>query len=378
MNCNDTAAKPAIRKNITPGLEVMDLQRAGLEETHITVIPLEGESHEAMFQRAAALFTAADAPYGNYKIVTVDVFGVATNSGAFAAAFGKIEWPVTWLVDGDDPLMAGVQIWAISGVEVQPVLLDGKIVGSLFEDEFCRYCRLGGMQPTDGNARREIQARETLERMEKALASVDMVMTQIVRTWFYNHDLLDWYFGFNKVRDGFFAERGLYEQLVPASTGIGGTNPDRLALTSGLLAMDKKTDGVDAFALTSPLQCAALEYGSSFSRAAEIVTPDCRRIFISGTASIEPGGKTVHLDDTEKQIDLTMRVAGAILESRDMNWSDVSRAIVYIRNAEDKPLWEAYSKANGLEDMPTLIAHNVVCRDDLLFEIEADAIKTVE
>jgi hypothetical protein len=45
---------------------------------------------------------------------------------------------------------------------------------------------------------------------------------------------------------------------------------------SGLLAVKTKSKGVRAFEVRSPLQSAAVEYGSSFSRAVEIDLPDHR------------------------------------------------------------------------------------------------------
>ena len=54
--------------------------------------------------------------------------------------------------------------------------------------------------------------------------------------------------------------------------------------------------------LPSPLQCPALEYGSSFSRAAELRTPGWRRVVVSGTASILPGSHEVaHVGDVDAQ-----------------------------------------------------------------------------
>jgi enamine deaminase RidA (YjgF/YER057c/UK114 family) len=80
-----------------------------------------------------------------------------------------------------------------------------------------------------------------------------------------------------------------------------------------------------------------LDYRSSFSRAAEIVTPEWRTVFVSGTASIEPGGLTVHHDDMDKQVALTMDVVKAILETRGMTLKDSVRAIAYIKRPEDRP-----------------------------------------
>ena len=101
---------------------------------------------------------------------------------------------------------------------------------------------------------------------------------------------------------------------------------------------------------------------------------DHRRLYISGTASIEPGGATAHVGDVDKQIDLTMDVVEAILESRDMGWSDTTRAAAYFKDVESIPAFASYCRAKGLPPLPVAIAHSDICRDDLLFEIEMDAV----
>ena len=163
---------------------------------------------------------------------------------------------------------------------------------------------------------------------------------------------------------------------MPASTGIGVGNHAGAALVTDVLAMKPMNNNVRTEAVGSPLQCPATNYKSSFSRAVEVALPDHRRLYVSGTASIEPGGKTVHVGDVGKQISLTMKVVQAILESRKMSWADVSRAIAYFKDIEETPLFENYCRDNRLPFLPIAIAHSDICRDDLLFEIEVDAVVT--
>jgi len=202
-----------------------------------------------------------------------------------------------------------------------------------------------------------------------------MEFTDIARTWIYLNNLLEWYDEFNVVRTRFFKERGTFEKMVPASTGIGAGSAAGEEMVSALLAVKPKHDGVKIFAVPSPLQCPALDYKSSFARAVEIDQPGSRLLTISGTASIEPGGKTVHLGNTEKQIELTMEVVHEILKSRGMDWENTSRAIAYFKDIDEAPLLEKYCLENGLPELPVAISHADVCRHDLLFEIELDAIK---
>jgi enamine deaminase RidA (YjgF/YER057c/UK114 family) len=118
-----------------------------------------------------------------------------------------------------------------------------------------------------------------------------------------------------------------------------------------------------------------LQYGSSFSRAVEIGTPEYRTLMVSGTASIEPGGATAHVDDVKQQIQLTMDVVEAILVSRGMGWSDATRAVMYLKRASYLEVWQSWLKAHRLESLPLLTIEADVCRDDLLVELEVDTVK---
>ena len=210
--------------------------------------------------------------------------------------------------------------------------------------------------------------------MEQVLLSAGMDFRNVVRTWLFLDGLLDWYDEFNAVRTQFFRERGVFDNIVPASTGIGAVNPSGSALLAGALAVRPKHAGATITAVPSPLQCPALDYRSSFSRAVELGFPDYRHLMVSGTASIAPNGKTVHEGDIRAQIDLTMRVVAAILKSRGMGWNSTVRAIAYFEQMDNLSLLGEYCLANGIIDLPVINAHATVCRHDLLFEIEVDAI----
>jgi hypothetical protein len=70
-----------------------------------------------------------------------------------------------------------------------------------------------------------------------------------------------------------------------------------------------------------------------------------------------------------------MRVVGAILDSRGMGWEDSSRAVAYFRNMDHLPLLARYCEERGLPPLPVAVAHADICREELLFEIELDAVK---
>ena len=375
MRSDETTGAANLQKSVSPGLEIITLRRESCYEYFIRSVPEGNESAEVLFQRAAGAIRERKA-----QIVSQEVFGISDKDGssmrALKNALGGIEGPVTWLEDEHNTNLYGIHLWAVSGTLVKRLELGGRVVGSVFEDNHAQYCHLGGLLPKDASRSRSEQAAEIFEQMDAVLQANGMEFSHVLRTWFYNDNILDWYGDFNKVRDGFFDKKRVYEGLVPASTGVGGRNAAGTALVSGLLAVKAKSEGVRAFVVRSPLQFPAVEYGSSFSRAVELDLPDHRRLYVSGTASVGPDGMTVHIGDPESQVELTMKVVYAILESRGMNWGDVTRALAYFKDAKDAPIFEKYRTQNSLPRFPVVIVENDVCRDELLFEVEVDAIRT--
>lgn len=357
------------------GIQVIRLPNGGFQEAFITVPAVGSEDPASLFQRLYDFL----ADNSRFRIVREDVFGLVVDPVKIRHAkpyhVAGVEWPMTWVEEGNGgggPI-AGVQVHAVSDIEVHPINLDGRTVGTVFEDDRARYCVLGGLRPESIEETRDEQAWETLEIMESALGLAGMAFSDVFRTWFYLDDILDWYDEFNAVRNQFFVERQVYDGLVPASTGIGGGNAAGTAVVAALLAIQPKCPTVRLEAVPSPLQCAAVEYGSSFSRAVELDLPGQRRLYVSGTASIAPDGRTCHVGDLRKQVELTMGVVAAILDSRQMGWKDVTRMIGYFKHGEDAQEFHRYCRERQLPKLPVIIAKNDICRDDLLFEIEADA-----
>lgn len=284
--------------------------------------------------------------------------------------------PQLWLCGGDGTLPPVHQRFIVEGTPARLLKRHGYTAGVIYEDDFAEYCLLTGILPPDLTASRPEQTTAVFEEIEATLAEVDMTFADVARTWLYMDRILEWYDDFNQARDAFFRSRQVYDGLVPASTGIGSANLCGAAITACAIAVRPKApELMQVQAITSPLQCAALEYGSSFSRAVELSTPKARTLMVSGTASIEPGGATVHIDDVQNQIQLTMDVIAAILHSREMDWSDATRAVMYLKKAEYNTLWQAWLKDNHLEHLPLITLEADVCRDDLLVELEVDTVK---
>ena len=357
------------------GTNIISIQRGDFQELHITLRPLANDNVADLLLRLREVLCDRRA-----GIVRMDLFG-SRDAWVFARHamrlfFGGVNWPLLWVHDDsrNSNNVSGVQVLAVSGTEVEPIVLDDQIVGSVYSDGEARHCCIGGVGPENNSALKPIQVEQTYARLEAALGLAGMKFTDIHRTWFYLENILAWYDDFNRVRTTTFKKHGIFDRLVPASTGIGAANSFGAGLTLGAWALQPLRDTTRVFAVPSPLQCPAPAYGSSFSRAVEIHTPSQSHLLISGTASIEPGGQTAHVGDLPSQIELTFKVVQAILESRAMNFGDVTRATAYFRNAGDMRFFDAWMGEQGLKALPCVSLRADVCRDDLLFELELDAI----
>jgi enamine deaminase RidA (YjgF/YER057c/UK114 family) len=307
---------------------------------------------------------------------------VVTESGPEQTALGRMvraSWPVIWIQGKSDEraYVSGTQALIIDGRPVHRVTMADRVVGSHWSDEDADYCLLAGILPTDFGETRGSQTTSCLEQMELALGEVGMDFSHIVRTWFYLDDLLAWYDEFNAARTKFFRSRAVFDGLSPASTGIGARNLEGSALVAGGLAIRPHHERVHIEEVISPLQCSATEYRSSFSRAVEVTLPSWRLLIISGTASIAVNGTSMFLNDAVNQIHRTLDVVEAILKSRKMSWNNTTRAVGYFRDIEALPLFEACCRERGIPQLPILPVPSTICRDDLLFEIEVDAIAAV-
>ncbi|MBL9211270.1 MAG: hypothetical protein JNL92_12445 [Opitutaceae bacterium] len=334
-----------------------------------------GEPVRAAFQRLAAALAAGDA-----VLLSLMVYGALSARREIEAAMwselGAVDWPVTWIegLGGDAQPLAGLQAFALSGRPVARIRVGHRVVASVFEDGSARHCLLGGLGPTAAGLTRGAQVQQTFATLEWALGRAGFALADVVRTWFYNESILAWYDDFNRVRSAHYAHVPWRTGSLPASTGIGARNADGAALVVAAWAMQPLDAKAYAREVGSPLQCPAPKYGSSFSRAVELASGGVRRLFISGTASIHPDGRTAWVGDIEKQVALTMEVVAAILQSRGMDYHDVTRATAYFKAPEYMPAFRAWCADRELAGMPVVPLHADVCRDALLFEIELDAV----
>ncbi len=287
------------------------------------------------------------------------------------------------LDDGLDPAWLKVERGAydgLVGVQVHAVSAPGGVETLRVDDCYARVARrnghgfvsLTGVAAPQAGTPPE-QAGVMLRNARKLLQQAGGDMTDVARTWMWLGDILSWYGSFNEVRTAFFHECGLLggTTRLPASTGIG-IGPARAGTsTMDLVAVVGKDNGIGLHTACGR-QRSAYNYGSAFSRAATAPTPAGTAVYVSGTAAINERGETVHLGDVEGQTVDTIENVRAVLEDLGCSDDDVVQAIVYCKTPDIEKRFLA--RADKLA-WPHFTAVADVCRDDLLIEIEALAVR---
>ena len=123
----------------------------------------------------------------------------------------------------------------------------------------------------------------------------------------------------------------------------------------------------------------AYEKPSSFSRGMRIDIGGVVILLISGTASIDENGVSVHIGDFPAQLRRTFDNITGLLESEGATWHDIVRTSCYLRDIDrDYDVFNAgrtaFFREQGLDPLPAstgIQAH--LCRPELLIEIEAIA-----
>lgn len=257
----------------------------------------------------------------------------------------------------------GVQVWGIRartghGLQTVPG-------GRLWQAPTFRVLQLCNLHGAAGDVVTH-QAQQMFAAAAAAAQQNGFDYAQVVRTWIYLPRLLDWYGEFNRVRTACYRQ---YDFALPASTGIQGRDGDHECLMDALLV-----DGVPCRSIDrSERQGPAPAYGSSFSRGVELAYEGGSTVHVSGTASIDPAGRSIHLGDPQAQFLEMLMDIGAVLQEAGMTLRDIQQATLFCKDAAT---YSACLEARArlcLPAFPTLCVRADVCRHELLVEMEAVA-----
>ena len=119
------------------------------------------------------------------------------------------------------------------------------------------------------------------------------------------------------------------------------------------------------------------EKPSAFSRGTRVTLGDAAWLFISGTASVDEHGETVHVGDFKAQVKRMFRNVTRLLEVEGADWHDVARTTIYLKEMERD--YAAFNEVRceffqqqQLDPPPaSTCVQAAICRPELLCEMEA-------
>jgi enamine deaminase RidA (YjgF/YER057c/UK114 family) len=280
---------------------------------------------------------------------------------------------------------AGIQVIAArpSTVDSSEILeWHGAPCGRRVDGKDASYLSLSDLArllPSEARSQPADETREALLLADQMLRGCEWSFADVCRTWFFLDDILAWYDDFNRTRNEVFENLGLLNgspaSVIPASTGIRGRNARGHRCTFDLLAtrpLAGRTLSVER--LRNPLQNEAPEYGSAFSRGLSIATDRCRYFLLSGTASIDEHGNTIHPGDFDCQARRTLDNVESLLASGGAVFDDICQASVFVKHLEDVERLHRILKLRGLDNLPLVCTIEDICREDLLVELDATAV----
>jgi enamine deaminase RidA (YjgF/YER057c/UK114 family) len=271
----------------------------------------------------------------------------------------------------------------VSGTRIRTILDNGIPKGrawNLDGSTFFVFQSLDGGDP--GQPDRKSQSESMFRQAERLLQTEGASYRDVVRTWIYISDILDWYGDFNSVRNRCYSEYGFLgngesrtevEQIyLPASTGIEGRNPSSLPAVMDVFAVHRSSgSSVRIRPVYGVKQRSPFRYGSAFSRAVVVEEPGSKLILVSGTASIDEQGKSVFIGDPGAQIRQTLGVVSALTASEGATFQNLCEATVFLKRRRDFAVYREIAEQAGISNAPSVNVVADVCRDELLFELDA-------
>jgi enamine deaminase RidA (YjgF/YER057c/UK114 family) len=374
-------------------LVICATERESFTEYHLTATGTVGQdkngADELLAQVAAAVAERGIQPIQEklYGLTGARAIILKKREAAYRREELDFSVPITWVqgtpLQGDD--FAGMQVWGIvprdgkTGVTTvtNPATGPGRLwTGRGFRMLHLPAVRGGGPEGRLAEGA-PAQADQMFTNAGRGLQAHGMDFRNVRRTWIYLARLLEWYDEFNRVRTrhyrtaGFGVEGGA---AFPASTGIQGRSGEEECLMD-VLALDSQGPAYAAAVpiCRSPRQDASFNYGSAFSRGMAFEIEGRRTVHISGTASINPAGKSIHVGNAELQSLETLLCIAAILEEQGGGLANITSATLFCKNRAAGEAWNRVSQLLRIPAFPKICVLADVCRHDLLVELETVA-----
>ena len=377
--------------NATNSLISRSVDRATHTEYFLTATPAAGQGPREVFAEAADFLSK-----NRVQVLQEKVYGLRSKRAQLLSARKEelarrdldTSFPITFLqgppAAGGE--FSGLQIWG-----VVPRKQGERLVHTVERNRVAVGRRLAGpdykmllLAAIDGRASdgsfadcAPCQAKQMFENASAALQAHGHDFRSVARTWIYLARILDWYGDFNRVRTAHYGRYGLSASegsIFPASTGIQAQSDQEECLMD-VLAVDAPAGSslVVKPITKSARQDKAFSYGSAFSRAVVLESSGRKTMLVSGTASIDAAGRTVHLEDAEAQCLETLLAIAALLEDQGGGLENLCQATVFCKTQAVVEAWRSVNRRLRLPAFPAVNVIADVCRPELLIEIEAVA-----
>jgi len=216
------------------------------------------------------------------------------------------------------------------------------------------------------------EALDMFEQGARLLDACGMAFRDVIRTWVYVRDIDRDYGALNEARREFFRRREVDPR--PASTGVQGIPVSTAHAFSLRLHALTATQPLNVEPISCPTLNEAWSYGADFSRGLRVVEQDRVTLHLSGTASIDEGGRSVHVGDLESQARRMLDNIESLLSQQGAGFRDILSGVLYVKRAEDAPTLLAQARARGFDGFPCPLVEAPLCRPELLCEAEALAV----
>jgi enamine deaminase RidA (YjgF/YER057c/UK114 family) len=216
------------------------------------------------------------------------------------------------------------------------------------------------------------QAASMFREAERLLDRCGMGFRDVVRTWIHLRDIERDYGALNRARREFFRRHRI--EPMPASTGIQGVPFPAAHDVSLRLHAVRSNRPLDITPMSTPTLNEAWSYGADFSRGLSVTEANQVALYVSGTASLDAAGKTVHVGDFAAQVDRMLHNVASLLAQRGAGFGHLVSGVVYLRDPGDAPALRALCRQRGFEGFPCALVEARLCRPELLCETEAVAL----
>ena len=203
---------------------------------------------------------------------------------------------------------------------------------------------------------------------EQLLHQCGMGFGDVVRVWIHMRDIDRDYAALNKARREFFQQQGL--RLRPASTGVQGGQAAPVHDISMSFEAVKSPRGIEIARMSTPLLNEAWSYGADFSRGLRVTEANKVTLHVSGTASLDETGRSIHPGDFAAQAERMVDNLQSLLDQQGATIGDVVSGVAYVKHPGDASLLRAILDRRGFASCACALVEAPLCRPELLCETE--------